>query len=238
MRKFSYVLSMLTFSAFAGASAHAGASVPGGPTTTDLNLPGIDPSGLESGQTSFSVTPITLGEKSDPQFYFLAFGGASTDTNTGVVSHGGVDFITTAKFISDTPNFGTDANNQPIVNPYYHTPYSSARVGIKSLTPGLPAHGESFTKGANLTGVYKSPHVVDNVDQSGQLVPSPEFVHVHFDPAGQNYIGTFQNSADGGVASITYAAAPEPEAWALLIAGTAMVGGAMRSRRRRSPAEA
>jgi hypothetical protein len=68
---------------------------------------------------------------------------------------------------------------------------------------------------------------------------SPDYyAHVEFDPAGTEYVGTFTISSDGGLASISYAAAPEPEAWALLVAGVGLAGGALRRSRRSAAAPA
>jgi hypothetical protein len=45
--------------------------------------------------------------------------------------------------------------------------------------------------------------------------------------------GTYRADFGGGL-TLTLSAVPEPEAWALLIAGAAMTGGALRASRRRS----
>ena len=232
MSKLSHALAMLALSSLGAAATQADAAIALGSTTVTLDLAGLDPTGVPVGQTDFNLTPITLGGKSAPQFYFVTEGLSAVDSTSGVVSHVAIDVLVTAQSVSATPNFGMDQSGAMIVNPYAGSAYQSSGIGVKSATPGLPTHGETFTRSASATGLYKSPYTVDGQDQSGQQLPSPLYLHVNFDPAGKTYVGSFKTSADGGLASITFNAVPEPEAWALLVVGAGITGAALRSRRR------
>jgi hypothetical protein len=148
-------------------------------------------------------------------------------------------------------NVSTGNGVDGALDPYYQTAYSNSGFGVKSLTPGLPAAGETFTKSTAIgTGLYESPKfvtptggVLTDISNINEIpydlsYKIPGFTgdiysHVGFQANGQNYIGTFHIDNPGDVVSITYNVVPEPEAWALLIAGTAMVGGAARARRRK-----
>ena len=240
MSKMSFALSMLALSGMAGQAAAVITS--GGATsnvtTTTLNLPGVDPSSLGVDQFSFSITPITLGGKSAPQFYFLTEGIGSADNSVdGGVIHTGIDILLTAENVSGLADFGTAPDHSAIANPYAGTPFSTSSFGVKTITPGLPTLGEGFHGSFGLTGLYKGPTTFNDQPFSGNLLPllaggDPIYVHVKFDPNGANYIGSFATSPDGGVATVSFV--PEPDVWALLIAGAAMTGGALRSRRRKA----
>lgn len=98
-------------------------------------------------------------------------------------------------------------------------------VGAKSSSPGLPSPGETYSADQSyLTAVPKD---------EGELILAPDYIHLTFDYDGVGYIGTAHVDAAGTLETIEYTAVPEPEAWALLIAGAAMVGGGLRRSRRR-----
>jgi len=94
-------------------------------------------------------------------------------------------------------------------------------VGLKSSTPGLPAPGETYDSTTKYATAVE-----------GDLL-TPAYIHLDFIFDGQEYIGVANIDATGTLDSIQYTAVPEPEAWALLIAGAAFAGGALRRARQR-----
>jgi hypothetical protein len=95
-------------------------------------------------------------------------------------------------------------------------------IGEVTTTPGLPSPGETYAVGG-----YKA------TDSLGAGPGVTDYVHLEFFTSGTEYIGTAEFDAAGDLESIMYEAAPEPEAWALLIAGMGLAGGALRGARRR-----
>ncbi len=244
MSKLSYTLAMLALSGV-GAASQASANI-----TETLNIPAPDPTNITATSTFFDLTPITLAGKGAPQFYFgfeyIPCSGTCTGNGSKYVAF---DVLFTASSLSQITDFGTDGNGNTIVNPYAGSAYSNSSIGTKSLTPGIPSHSETFTKTAAATGLYANPKTytpdggspidISNINGLGYAVQqktgqSDYYIHVMFDPAGTTYRGTVHVDGAGGLTTVTYNAVPEPEAWALLIAGTAMAGGAMRSRRRKA----
>lgn len=114
------------------------------------------------------------------------------------------------------------------------TPVNSA-LGIKSSTPGLPNAGETFNQQSYVTGLFGTDEGPDgNVDTAS-------YIHLIFTADGDLYAGDAYIDASGELETITYEQVPsnfvpEPEAWALLVAGAALTGGALRTARRRQAA--
>ncbi len=236
MSKLSYVMGMLTL---------AGAGAAQASTTVTFNFPVNDYSTF-SGPAAFTETPITVAGASAPQFYFGTIYQPCTGTCTpgdNASLYTALNFLQTARETS----LGTGVLGSQ--DPYYGTAYSNSGFGVKSLTPGLPSAGETFTKSTLIgTGLYVSPKTatpsggvptdISNINEISWLVTysvpgstGDLYSHVTFDVNGHNYVGTFHIDNPGNVVSLDYV--PEPEAWTLLIAGTAMVGGAARLRRRK-----
>lgn len=101
------------------------------------------------------------------------------------------------------------------------TPNSA--LGLKTSTPGWPAPGESYIHNSYTTDLKGEP--------SGA-----SYIHLTFTSGSTTYTGVAFVDAAAELETISYAAVPEPEAWALLIAGAALTGGALRTARRRQSA--
>jgi hypothetical protein len=104
--------------------------------------------------------------------------------------------------------------------------YGNNQIGGWSTTPSLSASGQTFSN--------SSVKVASNFfGPSGSV---GEYLHLQFEGAGGvEYLGYAAFDTAGDLTSITYApaaAVPEPESWALLIAGVGLTGAAMRRRRR------
>jgi hypothetical protein len=109
----------------------------------------------------------------------------------------------------------------------------------KFTTPGLPAPGEVYNVQSVKTAglAYNGP---DEPKGPG-LVPvssTDSYFHLTFDAGGQTYYGTAYVDGDAMLRTITITdpsdAIPEPDAWALMIAGFGMTGAALRGRRRQA----
>jgi hypothetical protein len=100
-------------------------------------------------------------------------------------------------------------------------PFKTDHIGLVTTTPGLPTLGETF------------PNTSFNATVSGVGPGVTEYVHLEFITFGQEYLGEATFGADGTLNSISYAAVPEPAAWALLLAGFGMAGAAARTGRKR-----
>ncbi len=227
-----------------GVASQASANI-----TETLNIPAPDPTNISAASMFIDLTPITLAGKGAPQFYYgfeyIPCTGDCTGNGSKYVAF---DVLFTASSLSQITDFGTDQNGNTIVNPYAGSAYNNSAIGSKSLTPGLPSSSETFTKTNAVTGIYASPKIVtpdggspvdiSNINELGYVVQqktgqSDYYIHVIFDPNGTTYRGAVHVDGAGGLTTITYNAVPEPDAWALLIAGTAVAGGAIRSRRRK-----
>jgi hypothetical protein len=221
MTRLSYALGMLTIAGMAGGAAQASAA-----TTVTLDLAPLDP-GVVAGDYVY-YTPITLAGDSAPQFYYVT-GGTYLASN----SYFGSGEIVTAAEISSESDI-----------PYSGTAYSYSSLGMKTSTPGLPTPGETYGMATITSSLFLDYAPGVNLVPSLAGAPGETlYIHAKFDPPGATYIGTFEVDPDGTVKSFTYtpdtSPAPEPDAWALLIAGTAMTGGmvrAGRSRRRQAAA--
>jgi hypothetical protein len=244
MSKLSYALGMLTL---AGAGLAEAA-----PTTVALNFSSPDYSTYTSNVEVVTLTPITLAGATAPQFYFgTYYSPCMANPSNSFVSgangsvYGALNFLETAQAVSagDLPNAAPTT--------YAGSAYSNSAFGQKNVVPGLPSPGESFSnKPVSLAGFYESPKSytpagggtpvdISNIDALSYRVQDQTglsgdlYTHTIFEANGQTYIGDFHVHTLGGVASITFAPVPEPDAWALLIAGAGMVGGAARARRRK-----
>jgi hypothetical protein len=138
--------------------------------------------------------------------------------------------------------------------------YGFGLVGEKTTTPGLPSPGESYfkrpsaiapvklggyqdvTQGVNFipSFVYYLDYELLNSEKptsipgSVSTALSDYYLHITYSSDGTQYYGTMNFDSAGDLLSATYITAPEPEAWALLIAGAGLAGGALRRRRARS----
>ncbi|HEY3889023.1 MAG TPA: PEPxxWA-CTERM sorting domain-containing protein [Caulobacteraceae bacterium] len=93
-------------------------------------------------------------------------------------------------------------------------------LGAESTTPEFPTAGE-----LPLTGTkYPADFASGGVD---------EYLQLEFLADGNIYTGYAAFDASGDLETITFAAVPEPESWALLLAGVGVAGGALRGARRR-----
>ena len=124
------------------------------------------------------------------------------------------------------------------------TAVNGSGIGSFSATPTLPAIGESYGSGPVALASVADAYVKFD-DFSGHLyslaTPSADYyLHVAFTDTGGSEVGYLTLDSSGGIAQIDYQAAgsgpavPEPAAWALMFAGVAMTGGALRRSRRRS----
>ncbi len=89
---------------------------------------------------------------------------------------------------------------------------STGNAGTDSIDPSLSYAPASVVIGDNLN-MTKTPTQVG----SG-------YVNLAFDAGGKTVYGFATLNGTGGLASITYAAIPEPSTWALLIAGAGALG--------------
>jgi hypothetical protein len=242
MSKLSYALGMLTL---------AGAGVTQAATTTTFNFTVPDFSTTGGTVVVGDLTPITLAGGSAPQFYFGSFyapcstGNGSCTAGSNGSSYTALSFLETAADVSQ-------GHGPPVAaNTYAGSPYEDSAFGTKTLTPGLPSVSEKFNYPPIVTtSKFVSPFSFDtgggnfidlnNVNllafaaRQGTGALPDLYLHTLFAANNTYYLGTFDIKPTGNVQSITFAEqVPEPDAWALLIAGTAMVGGAMRSRRRK-----
>jgi hypothetical protein len=247
MGKLTRTLAML---AAGGASGAAGSAMAApAVTTVTLDIP------IDTSTTDGSTwTPITLAGSSAPQFYLVT--ETQADENESSVGGGSSDTIAEAALIQ--ADFATANSGYPV----YGEPSAPSAIGIKSSTPGLPAAGEPFFKSTNAPEPYAFTYDYDvtagadtlpsleaqaaAVEATGNGTVKPNYVtgspsdvylHTEFSANGANYQGTFFFDTAGELESVSYVAVvPEPDAWALLIAGSALAGGALRAGRRRRTA--
>jgi hypothetical protein len=117
-------------------------------------------------------------------------------------------------------------------------PLAGASVGAIVSNPGLPGPDDAFSTSyvmivddTAFDPFKKGPPVKVVLDQ---------YVHLSFVTDGTRYLGSAYFDANSDLASITYETAPiptpggvpEPDAWALLIAGFGATGAVLRHRRR------
>jgi hypothetical protein len=143
--------------------------------------------------------------------------------------------LTAITLVGSTPQFDYGATSFKSsnfeTNSFVNGGMPNAFIGLKTSTPGLPAPGESY----NPDQTYLTDFKGTVYGASGNDTAS--YIHLMFDSGGTTYIGTAYIDASAELETITYeAVVPEPDAWALLIAGAALTGGALRTRRRRQSA--
>jgi hypothetical protein len=131
--------------------------------------------------------------------------------------------VTPITLVGSTPQF--DYGATPFKDSFITTfsTDSNSALGLKTSTPGWPAPGESYIHNSYTTDLKGEP--------SGA-----SYIHLTFTSGSTTYTGVAFVDAAAELETISYAAVPEPEAWALLIAGAALTGGALRTARRRQSA--
>jgi hypothetical protein len=227
MSRIAHGLAML---AAGGATGLAGPALAAYPVqTVTLDIP------IDTTPNSSSITPIVLAGGLGPQFYYET----ETQTDTGPSGDDTLEYgvLYQANFVSTS------------------TPYENSAIGIKSSTPGVPAFDEPFFKSAEAplpvavtygfdetAGVSYMPYFEAELAAIGSgsstkpmLTSGPAtdlYLHTIFEADGTIYVGTFYTDTAGVLESVSYEQVPEPDAWALLIAGTALTGAALRTRRR------
>lgn len=158
-------------------------------------------------------TQITLAGSFFPQYRFAI--EERPDGNSQYVVRGLTDIFTKQQALITTTGFGTQQEALNAANGSFGT---TAVTGVKQDTPALAAFGTN-------------------------AVTSDSYYGLRFASGLTNYRG-FAGVTDGGatINQIEYealaAAVPEPETWALMIAGFGGVGLAMRRRRRQASAAA
>jgi len=112
-------------------------------------------------------------------------------------------------------------------NTFLFTAVAGAGLGSLSTTYSLPGAGETYSNSSVQTAFKENP--LDN---------GPEYLHLTFNNAGTQYVGTASFNGDAVLTRIAYeklsdvaGGVPEPSSWALLIAGFGMAGVSMRRRR-------
>ncbi len=110
-------------------------------------------------------------------------------------------------------------------------------LGDTSDTAGLPASGETFTNKEVKTSYLPASGPFGFSTATGNDL----FVHLAFRSDGVTYVGTADVGGDTTLKSIDYETAkdagfgniavPEPEVWAMMIAGLGLTGAALRQRR-------
>ncbi len=108
----------------------------------------------------------------------------------------------------------------------------SALYGPNVAAPGLPSPGESYQSGLYLT--VKDTGSGPTIKNSAE-----DYLHLKFSEGGQTYLGyadiagaSDPSFAPATLKSVSFAAVPEPQTWALLISGLGVMGAALRRQRR------
>jgi hypothetical protein len=78
----------------------------------------------------------------------------------------------------------------------------------------------------SLSNNFKSSSPALQTDMSND-----PYLQLAFKSGGQDYVGVASFDQSAGLTSITYAATPEPDSWALLLSGVGLVGAMLRRRR-------
>lgn len=134
--------------------------------------------------------------------------------------------LTQITLVGATPqfDFGATPFKDSFISSFSADAPNSA-LGLKTATPGWPSPGESYTESSYITDFKGEPN-------------GPSYIHLTFTSNSTTYTGVAYVDAAGELETISYGAVPEPDAWALLIAGAALTGGALRVARRRQSAMA
>ncbi len=171
----------------------------------------------------------------------VAAGGAA-----GAVSS--ANAATTVSF-----NIAPDATLTPVTLPGVGSPYSygdlntkdafsdeqyglrtlaGAYYGADASSPTMPTSGETWHSGdfVTATKVNSAPVAINSAEN---------YLHLKFIEGGQEYLGyadiagaSDPSYSEATLKSVTFAAVPEPESWALLLSGLGLMGAAMRRQRR------
>jgi hypothetical protein len=119
-------------------------------------------------------------------------------------------------------------------------------LGLTSDTAGLPTAGETFTSkqvktSFSISGPLSAPSIGGAGPDLSTETGNDLFVHLAFKSDGVLYVGTADVGGDTTLESITYETAkdggfgniavPEPDVWAMMIAGLGLSGAALRQRR-------
>ena len=244
MKKISYILGMLAAGGAMGAAANAAA------TTVTLNLP------LSS---DASVTTITLAGAIDPQYEYGSFANIPGATGNSALDSGIVSYLynfsapghnlsSIRQIASSTTKndiglvVGESQGAAPLTFQQWlacgsscvKSNYGFPVAGIVSGPDASPTGGNEyfyllFTNTAN-------PASNDDIFFGYATIGSPSDARPP--PHGVTGGGVLGGADPTELVSITYNAVPEPESWALMLAGAGLVGGALRANRRRRAAVA
>jgi hypothetical protein len=174
----------------------------------------------------------------------IAAGGA-----VGAASHASANTLTTTTLnIDPSTNPVVDINLAGAANAQYTYGYTAPftfkgnSFGDDTKLLGIPSAqiGAQASFGDHpLARVSPTSTEFKTVEHGTVQVAAPGgsgadfFLHLQFqDDSGNNYVGTADFAGNATLKSITYGAVPEPEAWALLVGGLGLAGGALRRRRR------
>ncbi len=146
---------------------------------------------------------------------------AATVVNLGIAELAPVTPIT---LVGSSPQF---SYGSPDAKETDFNALGSARINSSpyATDPGLPTAAETYDTQSVKTAGY---------DCGGTC--SSGYFHLKFADSGTNYVGTAYVDSGATLQTITFASTgvPEPDAWALLIAGFGMAGAAMRRSRRQT----
>lgn len=111
--------------------------------------------------------------------------------------------------------------------------YSYNNTGSCSQT--FAANGSNEI-GTSLLSAYTLPPAGQSYSSTQtyteDFFPETMYIPLKFTAEGTTYIGTAYIDSDAELESVTYQAVPEPDVWALLIAGAGLTGAALRRSRR------
>ena len=150
--------------------------------------------------------------------------GAAVTVTLDIAADASPTAITLAGATSPQFDYGQyDVKDTGNVKTQLVTASPLSHIGEFISTAGLPSSGESFN------------HTKYTTEFKGSLTEGGPYLHLQFDANGTTYLGTaLIDSSTAELVSIEYAPVPEPETWALLIAGAALTGAALRRRRHAS----
>ncbi|HEY1560859.1 MAG TPA: PEP-CTERM sorting domain-containing protein [Caulobacteraceae bacterium] len=144
---------------------------------------------------------------------------------------------TVTEYITLTSSGGTwSTTSSPDVQ-YSFGPKTTSLISDATLfgsTSGL--EGDINSGWPNSTTVF-TPNGEYPADFFGKVVVGgPTDLQIEFTAGGTTYWGLADFAQSGELETISFDAVPEPEAWALLLAGIGLAGGALRGARRRRQA--
>jgi hypothetical protein len=186
-------------------------------------------------------------------FAMLAAGGA-----VGAASHAAATTVTFTGYTDDALSQPINLFGSGPAQYYYgydptadKTNFSvgpHALIGAVDPTQGQDSSGDTFSTGPVKTAFLGPP--VDPLDpDTASLIPVndvDEYIHLEFSNDGTIYAGEAHVDPSATLVDLTYDAigsgtitgVPEPESWALMIAGLGLAGAALRSRRRQTAVSA